>query len=212
MNRQNFRDRIRLQINNTDTASSQSFTDAQLNLYIYQSMIDVQGLIEDLDETYFEEVATGSIAASVATLALPTGFRKLVDLRRTDGGKNIQFLQKDKREYHTPVVLYDYQVNKYLYTLRGSNILFLDPLTEAWDYTLTYTKDLTDFANDSAESVLPLQAQFTVILKSCLLALGGENNASNTIKELYSESKTNLVQYLSKRIKQKPRYVKYIER
>lgn len=197
---------VRDLINNSDTTSSAAFSDATINRYLFEGVRFAQSKIEQEDRGFFEEVATGSLASGITTLALPTGFRELIDLRRVDNSRNIQFTKMDRREYskYTPEVIISN--GQYIYDIQKNSIIFLEPIQEAWDYRLDYTKNIADVL-DSAEYDLTIPAQDFVIKRAAMLCLGGENNVPAFIQKLYAEAGELMIASITQRNRQKPRHV-----
>lgn len=206
MTRAELRDRVRQCINDTASALTDNFTDAQLNNFIYMAVVEIQCDIEDIDEQFFNEETTGSVTATQTVVTLPAGFRKLIDYRRNDGNNNIQFDIVDRRNIVTSDI-FPLNNSRYDAYLTKDSLVYVVPLNEDHTYKMVYTKNISDVAADGDSFDLSLNAQMAVIYNASIMALGSENSKTSFWETKYAEAKNRVIKNLERRSKVQSRRV-----
>ena len=207
MIRSALRSLLRTYIHNTDTAGSDNFSDASLNALLYEAVGIVQSELEDLDVHLFDtESSTNMLAADVA-ITLPAGFRKLIDLRRTDNGYNSRFKIIDRRDVGSPSRDPLDMNSSYRAYITATQIKYVAALNEAHTVTLVYSADLADLGSDAQAWAIPRPAEQAVLFKAAMLANKSDGMSSNQWENEYREA-IEKVQQLKSRVNNDAKYVR----
>lgn len=212
LTRAQIRTKVRLRISDKASSNTDNFSDSDLNDLIYSSVLFLQGEIEKLDQHYFEEETSVNVTSTDTEISLPAGFSVLVNLRRIDNDKNISFNIIDQRSITGSGVQDLLGVRRYEAYLTKSKIRYTAPIGEAHTVRITYTKVLSDVANDGDTWDLHPYAEEAVVVKAVLLALGSENNDTAFWEKEWGSVWAKLVQNLKNRQVATPQHVRYISR
>lgn len=208
LTRATLRGLVRTYIDNTDTNASDAFSDAQINAALFEAAGELQTFIEQADQNFFEADVSANLTGNELSITLPTDFRQLNDLRRTDNNANTKFRIVDRRLVGSNDlnILNNNNYDKYDFYLTGNTIKFFMAMGEAWTYTLSYNKDIAEPA-DGATYGLPRAAEHVLPYIAATLLLGSEGSKSDFWERKISMGKADLLKSISRRNNTGPRYV-----
>ena len=212
LTRAQLRSKVRLRISDKAASNTDNFTDADLNDLLYSSVLYLQGEVEKLDQHYFEEETDLNVTSTDTEISLPTGFSVLINLRRIDNGQNTSFTIIDQREITGNTAQEILGVRKYEAYLTKSKIRYTAPLNEDHTVRLTFTKVLSDLANDTDSWDLHPYVEEAVVVKTVLLALGSENNNTAFWEKEWASTWAKITDNLKSRQAATPKHVRYIPR
>ena len=205
--RATLRSYLRDNLNDTDVAVGQGFTDDSLNRFLFRAVRHVSSILQELDEQFFLETTTQAMAAADTTITLPTGFKTLIDLRRQDNNRQFKPIDiRDIPQYLNITNIDDYQ--RYLYYMTKDQIVYVNPLNEAHTAVLRYIKEVVNYANDSTDLGFNDEAEELVVIKATIMCLKSEQDSSKWADE-YNLARERLENNLQPRNRQEPRYVNY---
>lgn len=196
---------IRNNLNDSDGATDDNFSDAKIDSFLFEAVSHVQIELMDLDLGYFEAEQTGTQASDATELALPANCLRVIDFRRVDNNYNTQFVFIDKRQADDYLTR---EINNYHVYLQGDKIKYVVPLNQSHDYRLVYIAEIEDVAA-SADYGLPKPVEQLAVLYATLQCITSEEGETGKWEKQYAD-KLNLISKLKQRQTTQPRYVQYI--
>lgn len=189
-----------------------------LDAIIYTAVLDTQGVMETLDDSYFLKEATIVVPANTQNvnlttlLSLTSALRSLKDVRRVSGDNRIPVQIVDFRDIQHLAYTSNYRTTGWKAAFVRINAVeylrYPYVISESHSLALLYTTDIANAANDAATFDLPEQAQRLANLKAAMIVLGGEAAKSRGIEALYNSALKQFIDNYANRDRTGPQYVR----